>query len=83
VQIERFFWTEHAEFRRGQRRLDRSDIEQAIADGHAGRQPNDGRADWLISGRTPAGVAFEAVYDHPHGKDQGAARIVSVWRLET
>lgn len=83
MEIERFIWTEHAEFRRGQRRLGRSDVEQAIRDGHANRQVNDGRAEWLISGRTPDGIAFEAIYDHPHGSDQGTARIVSVWRLDS
>jgi hypothetical protein len=31
---------------------------------------------------TPEGVAFEAIYDHPHGTDQNAVRIVSVWRLD-
>jgi Domain of unknown function (DUF4258) len=80
--IERFVWTAHAEFRREQRRLDRSAIEQAIRDGHANRQTNDGRAEWLMRGRTADGVPFEAIYDHPHGGDQGAVRIVSVWRLE-
>lgn len=80
--VERFAWTAHAELRRDQRRLLRFDIEQAIKDGHADRQANDGRAEWLISGRTPDGVAFEAIYDHPHGSDQRAARIVSVWRLD-
>lgn len=83
MEIERFIWTEHAEFRRGQRRLDRSDVERAIRDGNANRQVNDGRAEWLISGRTPDGIAFEAIYDHPHGGDQKTARIVSVWRLDS
>ncbi len=46
------------------------------------REVNDGRAEWLISGETLEGVAFEAIYDHPHGDDGGAVRIVSVWRLD-
>jgi hypothetical protein len=83
MAIERFVWTEHAEMRRAQRRLDRSDVEQAIKDRHASRQVNDGRAEWLISGVTPDGIPFEAIYDHPHGDDRGAVRIVSVWRLDS
>jgi hypothetical protein len=82
VGIERFIWTGHAELRRGQRRLDRSDVEGAIKVGHADRQANDGSAEWLVSGTTPDGVAFEAIYDHPHGEDEEAVRIVSVWRLD-
>lgn len=80
--IERFVWTEHAEDRLHQRRLDASDVEQAIAERHAEREVNDGRAEWLIGGRTPQGIAFEAIYDHPHGNDENAVRIVSVWRLD-
>ena len=34
------------EFR--QRRLDVSDVEQAIRAGHADREINDGRAEWLV-----------------------------------
>lgn len=83
MAIERFVWTDHAEFRRAQRHLDRSAVERVITDGHAGRQANDGRAEWLISGNTADGVPFEAIYDHPHGDDQGAVRIVSVWRLDS
>jgi hypothetical protein len=37
VEIERFVWTEHAEMRLGDRRLEASEIEQAIRDGHADR----------------------------------------------
>ena len=83
MEIERFVWTEHAEDRIRQRRLDAADIEQAIKSRHAGREVNDGRAEWLVSGVTPDGVAFEAIYDHPHGDDEGAVRIVSVWRLDS
>jgi hypothetical protein len=83
VGIERFVWTVHAEDRRRQRRLDATDIEQAIRDGHTQREVNDGRAEWLIAGKTEDGTSFEAIYDHPHGSDEGAARIVSVWRLDS
>lgn len=65
-----------------QRHLTRSDVEQAIRDGHRGRQVNDGQADWLVEGMTTHGVRFEAVYDHPVGADKTTARIVSAWRLD-
>jgi len=83
VEIERFAWTEHAEGRLRQRRLDASDVERAIKDRHSEREVNDGRAEWLVSGETADGTAFGAIYDHPHGDDERAARIVSVWRLDS
>lgn len=83
MEIARFIWTEHAEDRIRQRRLDAADVEQAIKDRHAEREVNDGRAEWLVGGVTPDGVAFEAIYDHPHGGDEGAVRIVSAWRLNS
>jgi Domain of unknown function (DUF4258) len=82
MPIERFLWTEHAGLRLDERRLTASEVEQAIHDGHVDRQVNDGRAEWLVSGKTAAGTAFEAIYDHPHGGDDAAVRIVSVWRLD-
>jgi len=82
VEIERFIWTDHAEDRLRERRLNASDVEQAIRERHSEREVNDGRAEWLVGGRTPSGVAFEAIYDHPHGDDDSAVRIVSVWRLD-
>lgn len=83
MEIERFVWTEHAEDRLRQRRLDAADVEEAIKDRHAEREVNDGRAEWLVSGETTDGTAFEAIYDHPHGDDETAVRIVSVWRLDS
>lgn len=83
MEIERFVWTEHAEDRLRERRLDASDVEQSIKQRHSEREVNDGRAEWLVSGKTPGGVAFEAIYDHPHGNDESAVRIVSVWRLDS
>jgi hypothetical protein len=81
--LKRFVWTEHAEARRRQRHLDATEVEQAIGEGHANRQVNDGRAEWLVGGETADGTAFEAIYDHPHQGDAGSARIVSVWRLDS
>ena len=83
MEIERFVWTEHAEDRLRQRRLDAADVEQTIKERNSEREVNDGRAEWLVGGETPGGVAFEAIYDHPHGNDESAVRIVSVWRLDS
>jgi hypothetical protein len=83
MAIERFVWTEHAETRLVERRLDAAEIERAISDRHADRQENDGRAEWLVGSVTADGTPFEAIYDHPHGDDHAAVRIVSVWRLDS
>ena len=83
MEIERFVWTVHAKDRLGERRLEMADVEGAIRERHSERQVNDGRAEWLVNGRTPGDVAFEAIYDHPHGDDESAVRIVSVWRLDS
>ena len=80
--IERFVWTEHAEARLAERRLDAAEVERAIAERHANREVNDGRAEWLVAGVTGDGTPFEAIYDHPHGDEDSAVRIVSVWRLD-
>jgi hypothetical protein len=83
VEIERFVWTEHARMRLRERRLDAAEVEEAIKACHTDRETNDGRAEWLVSGVTGGGTAFEAIYDHPHGEDESAVRIVSVWRLDS
>ena len=83
MDIERFVWTDHARMRVATRRLDASEVEQAIRKGHAQREVNDGRAEWLVSGVLSDGTAFEAIYDHPHDGDDDAVRIVSVWRLDS
>ncbi|HEX5989183.1 MAG TPA: DUF4258 domain-containing protein [Solirubrobacterales bacterium] len=70
---------EHARRRLAQRKLEATEIEQAIRDGHAERNVNDGRAAWIVSGVLSDGTAFEAIYDHPHGDDETAVRIVSAW----
>jgi hypothetical protein len=83
VEIERFVWTEHARMRLAERGLEATDVEQAIGRGHAEREENDGRAQWLVSGVLADGTAFEAIYDHPHGDDGAAVRVVSAWRLDS
>lgn len=67
--------------RLAERGLEAAEVEQAIRSGHAEREENDGRAQWLVSGALSDGTAFEAIYDHPHGDDETAVRIVSAWRL--
>ena len=81
MSIERFIWTTHAEERRIERGFDRVVVERALCTGHATRQINRGRADWHVKGQEPNGRQFVVVYDHPHGTDREAARIVSVWPL--
>jgi hypothetical protein len=81
MPIARFIWTTHAEDRRTERLLDRFEIEHTIHDGHADRQINRGDADWRIYGLLADGRHFVVVYDHPHGTDHAAVRIVSVWAL--
>lgn len=83
MEIERFAWTEHARMRLAQRELDASQVERAIRKRHAEREVNDGRAEWLVAGALSDGTPFEAIYDHPHGDDDAAVRIVSVWRLDS
>ncbi len=79
MAIERFIWTRHAEIRRTRRLLDSAELERAIRDGHAERQINRGDADWRIDGLLVDGRHFVIAYDHPHGSDHAAVRIVSVW----
>ena len=79
MAIERFIWTHHAEGKCLRRLLDRAAVERVIRDGHSDRQINHGEAEWLIYGLLADGRRFEVVYDHPHGADNAAVRIVSVW----
>lgn len=82
MSIKRFIWTEHAILRLAKRRLERSDVEEAILASHDEREANEGEADWLIQAMTPLGVRIEAIYDHPIGNDDSAVRVVSAWRLD-
>jgi len=79
LPIERFIWTTDAVERRTDRLLARSELERAIRDGHGERQINRGEADWRIYGLLADGRHFVIAYDHPHGSDHAAVRIVSVW----
>ncbi len=64
-----------------ERLLDRATLEQAVRHGHSERMINRGDADWLVEGLLPDGRHFGVVYDHPHGADHAAVRIVSVMGL--
>lgn len=82
MPIAHYVWTAHARGRLRERRLDRCEIERAIRDGHDLREVNDGRAQWIVRGRTTEGVLFEVVYDHPHSANTDTVRIVSAWRVD-
>jgi len=62
-----------------ERGIDRIEAECLVANRHGERAINRGRAQWRVSGPTPEGRILVVVYDHPHGVDVGAARIVSAW----
>ncbi|HWY89446.1 MAG TPA: hypothetical protein VNY31_02135 [Solirubrobacteraceae bacterium] len=78
MPIERFIWTTHAERMRRRRLPNRLELEREIKRGHPDRRANHGEAEWLVSGLLIDGRYFVAVYDHPHGSDHAAVRIVSV-----
>lgn len=81
MEIERFVWTDHAELRLGERGLTRSEVEDAIREGHPVREPNRGDADWRVYGERSDGRRFAAIYDNPIQGDASVARIVSAWPL--
>jgi hypothetical protein len=57
------------------------DVMAAIQEQHQQRAINRGRAQWRVVGSTADARAFVVIYDHPHGTDAGAVRIVSVWPI--
>jgi len=68
-------WSDHALVKAQLLGIARTDLEEAILDGHAGRRRNDGAADWVLgSGR----VAI--AYNHPVDGDALTARVVTLWR---
>jgi hypothetical protein len=82
MAIERFIWTHHAEGKHLRRLLDHSELERAIRDGHSDRRRMGippAPAEWRIDGLLADGRRFVVVYDHPHGADHTAVRIISVW----
>lgn len=81
MAIERFVWTDHAELRLEERGLTRTEVEDAIREGHSIREVNRGDADWRVYGMRPDGRRFAVVYDNPNRGDANAVCIVSVWVL--
>lgn len=55
------------------------EIETLIRLQHSERAINRGRAQWRIAGQTEGNAEVVVVYDHPHGRDARAARVVSAW----
>jgi hypothetical protein len=74
VSINRFIWTIHAEERLSQRGLTRVRVERAVRELHPIREANEGEAEWRVDASR-----FVVVYDHSHGKDIDAVRIISAW----
>ncbi|HEX3735631.1 MAG TPA: hypothetical protein VHU86_10840 [Solirubrobacterales bacterium] len=64
-----------------QRKIDRNEVERMIKQRHGERAINRGRAQWRLVGQAASGIAVVVIYDHPHGSDTRAARIVSAWPL--
>lgn len=79
--VRRFAWTAHAETRARQREINQKEVERMIERHHRERAINRGRAQWRVSGEASRGARIAVIYDHPHGSDPGAARIVSAWPL--
>jgi hypothetical protein len=57
------------------------EVEQMIERRHHERAINRGRAQWQLCGPISRGDTLVVIYDHPHGHDPRAARIVSAWLL--
>jgi len=64
-----------------ERGLHTDEIELMIEQHHSERAINRGRAQWRVVAVTPDRKKIVVIYDHPHGNDTGAARIVSAWPL--
>jgi hypothetical protein len=68
-------WSDHALAKAWLLGIARTDVEDAVLDGHRARTHNTGAADWLTSAG-PLRVA----YNHPDRGDVATARIVTLWR---
>lgn len=67
-------WTDHALSKAELLGVARTDVEDAILNGHGDRSRNTGAADWLIaSGR------FAIAYNYP-ADDELTALVVTLWR---
>lgn len=68
-------WTAHAWARAETLAVPRSEIEDALMEGHRRRRTNPREADWLLDvGR------YTVAYNHPHEADESVALVVTVWR---
>jgi hypothetical protein len=68
-------WTDHALVKAELLGMTRTDVEQAVLEGHPRRTRNTGAADWLVSeGR------LMVAYNHPHLGDALTALVVTLWR---
>ena len=68
-------WSDHAITKAQLLGVARSDIEDAVLDGHERRARNTGAADWLLlHGR------YAIAYNHPADDDELTALIVTLWR---
>lgn len=68
-------WTDHALVKADSLGIARTDVEDAVLNGHESRTSNTGAADWLV---TSARLA--TAYNHPDSGDQTTARVVTLWR---
>jgi hypothetical protein len=64
-----------------ERGLRADEIELMIEHHHSKRGINRGRAQWRIVASVAGREKIVVIYDHPHGNDAGAVRIVSAWPL--
>ena len=68
-------WSDHALAKAELLGFARTDVEHIVLAGHRRRTHNPGAADWL----SEAGRLVVA-HNHPDGRDEIAAFIVSLWR---
>ena len=68
-------WTDHALAKAELLNIARTDVEDAVLNGHPNRSRNTGAADWLIVWR---GLAV--AYNHPVNDDALTARVITIWR---
>src|SRR5689334_6339078 len=68
-------WSDHALVKAELLGLARADVEQIVLVGHSRRVRNAGAAGWLTEGGRVV-----VAYNHPDGRDELTAFVVSVWR---
>lgn len=73
----RIVWSDHAVVKAALLGVTRTDVEDAVLEGHDERTRNTGAADWLVVVRRIA-----IAYNHPDGGDSTTARVVTLWRRD-